>query len=400
MPPSLPVDAPLTARPVGRRPGRGPSRLRRLGQTMLVLLITTAMTLGLLELALRLFAPQLQVAVNPALFVSDAETKVRNAPGVTILHESPEFHVTYRINAQGLREDTPTGPPTTDRLRLLAVGDSFTFGWGVEGDQAFPQQLAGLPTADGRTVESLNGGVATYGTDHEAAWLHKYGWGFAPDVVLLGFYTGNDVQDVMRYIGQARPATAATKQAAAVVATARARLRNQDQWDAGLESNSHAYVFLQQLANRFLPGPRRAPDMLDTAYPYLNPPPAELATGWERTFTLLDQMQNQALRYHVRLIVVAIPAAEQVEAERWNTLQATFGLASTAVNRDAPQQQLAAWSVRSGVPVIDLLPGFRAAHEPHLYYRADPHWTPAGHALAARLIQADLVRQGVLVGAP
>ncbi|MDQ2806074.1 MAG: GDSL-type esterase/lipase family protein [Chloroflexota bacterium] len=396
------LDAPVAVPLVVTAPARRPSRLHRLVQGLAVLLITIAMTLILLEIALRLFAPQLQVAVNPALFMSDAETKVRNAPGVTIQHDTPEFHVTYQINAQGLRADGPTGAPAPNRLRLLAVGDSFTFGWGVEGNQAFPQRLDGVRAADGRTVESLNAGVATYGTDHEAAWLHKYGWGFQPNVVLLGFYTGNDVQDVMRYIGQARPATAATRQAAAAVAAARARLHDENQSDAEswLEANSNAYVFLQQQANRFLPGPRRAPDMLDTTYPYLNPPPAELTTAWERTTALLDQMQNQAQRYHVRLVVVAIPAAEQIEDGRWTGLRATFGLAPDAVNRDAPQQQLAAWSVRSGVPVIDLLPGFRAAGGSRLYYRADPHWTPAGHALAADLIRAELARLGVLAAAP
>lgn len=56
--------------------------------------------------------------------------------------------------------------------------------------------------------------------------------------------------------------------------------------------------------------------------------------------------------------------------------------------------------VRSGVPVIDLLLGFRAATGSRLYYRADPHWTPAGHALAADLIRAELGRLGVLAAQP
>ncbi len=72
-----------------------------------------------------------------------------------------------------------------------------------------------------------------------------------------------------------------------------------------------------------------------------------------------------------------------------------FGLTAADLDRELPQQRLAAWSAQSGVPVIDLLPGFRAAANPHLYFNADPHWTPAGHALAAQLIADGMVKLGL-----
>ena len=64
---------------------------------------------------------------------------------------------------------------------------------------------------------------------------------------------------------------------------------------------------------------------------------------------------------------------------------------------DQPQRRLAAWSSQNGVPFIDLLPDFRqAGAQQVLYFPHDGHWNPAGHALAGKLIRADLVRLSLL----
>jgi hypothetical protein len=63
------------------------------------------------------------------------------------------------------------------------------------------------------------------------------------------------------------------------------------------------------------------------------------------------------------------------------------------------QRELSAWAGRAGVPFLDLVPVFRAAvgaAEQPLNYAIDPHWTPAGHALAAEAIQAWMEAGGLL----
>ena len=59
------------------------------------------------------------------------------------------------------------------------------------------------------SVEGLR--VFGYGPDNEAAWLDAYGWALQPRIVLLGFYVGNDVRDVMLGLpGRAEGASART----------------------------------------------------------------------------------------------------------------------------------------------------------------------------------------------
>lgn len=91
----------------------------------------------------------------------------------------------------------PSRRPGTFRVAVL--GDSFTFGWGVQPEQAWPALLearldAGLaPT--GLDAEVLNFGVPGYNT-----WLQLLHWRrvvsrYAPDAVLLGYYSNDAVID-------------------------------------------------------------------------------------------------------------------------------------------------------------------------------------------------------------
>ncbi len=60
------------------------------------------------------------------------------------------------------------------------------------------------------------------------------------------------------------------------------------------------------------------------------------------------------------------------------------------------QRKVTAYCRSRGIAYLDLLPRFRAANPTGrrwLYLGEDPHWTAAGHALAAREIMAYLQAQ-------
>ncbi len=117
------------------------SRLHKLREALLVTAICFAMTFVLLEIALRLLAPQysteMQHDMIAGLWTPDPTAQYRNNPGAHISYRDGEVNDNYVINSQGLREDHDIGPPAPGTLRILALGDSFTFGLGVNGEQTF-----------------------------------------------------------------------------------------------------------------------------------------------------------------------------------------------------------------------------------------------------------------------
>jgi hypothetical protein len=99
--------------------------------------------------------------------------------------------VEVSTNALGLRE-RPIAPKSPHRVRVLMLGDSVAFGWGVQVEDVASRQLEReLLTRSGVDVETINSGVPGYNTLQEALFLQTYGDMVQPDMVLL-LYVDND----------------------------------------------------------------------------------------------------------------------------------------------------------------------------------------------------------------
>jgi lysophospholipase L1-like esterase len=100
--------------------------------------------------------------------------------------------VTY--NERGLR-DRPILPKAEGEYRILALGDSITFGWGVPQHQIFTFRLEQLLQARlQRPVRVINSGVGAYNTVQEVTYFKQEGVTFQPDLVMLT-YVQNDIEE-------------------------------------------------------------------------------------------------------------------------------------------------------------------------------------------------------------
>ncbi|HMP73000.1 MAG TPA: GDSL-type esterase/lipase family protein [Kiritimatiellia bacterium] len=94
-------------------------------------------------------------------------------------------------NELGMRDEESY---TVERLpdpsfRLLGLGDSGMFGWGVGQDEMYMARLRSILRArnDGVTYEVMNTGVPGYNTAQEAAVFASTWRAFRPDVVVVGW---------------------------------------------------------------------------------------------------------------------------------------------------------------------------------------------------------------------
>jgi len=112
-------------------------------------------------------------------------------PNTKTLHQGVE----YATNADGQRDDHdhPLAkiPGST---RIVFLGDSFTFGWGLKLEYGFVKQLEGL--LGDQKWEVINLGVPGYNTINEVAHFETAGLKYDPDVVVVMYHL-NDAQSAV-----------------------------------------------------------------------------------------------------------------------------------------------------------------------------------------------------------
>ena len=148
--------------------------------------------LGGVELGLRAFVPS-SGAGSAARFELDPELIYRLRAENVVTWSSPEFTEISHTNALGLRGGEVAAKQAGE-LRILAVGDSFTYGHGVQDDEAYPAVVETMLRARGHDVQVLNAGVPGYNTDQAYTWTLRDGLALAPDLVLVGVHC-SDVSD-------------------------------------------------------------------------------------------------------------------------------------------------------------------------------------------------------------
>ncbi len=103
-------------------------------------------------------------------------------PGESLIDETADFRVAYRGNPQGFRSPHDFSRPAPGR-RIVFLGDSYTFGSGVEDDETFVARLE-RRLAD---TTCYNLGIGGFGVDQMWMALEHYGLPLEPDTVVLTF---------------------------------------------------------------------------------------------------------------------------------------------------------------------------------------------------------------------
>jgi lysophospholipase L1-like esterase len=109
----------------------------------------------------------------------------------------PGFHVSggrwpeTTVNAAGYRGHQYPPGPHAGHTRVLMLGDSLTFGYGVSDDETTSRRLEALMPS----LEVVNLGVQGYGTDQALLRFEGEGLGLEPDVAVLNFCLANDFRD-------------------------------------------------------------------------------------------------------------------------------------------------------------------------------------------------------------
>lgn len=249
-----------------------------------------------------------------------------------------------KVNAHGWRDAERELAKAEGTTRIVAVGDSFTFGIGVDDGERFTDELARvLPN-----VEALNMAACGYGPDQELLVIEHEALRFSPDVVVVTSFLGNDLSDL--------------------------GWKTQHQWpkpwyrltDGALEHHAPEATWFVRLRSRTYVG-----EALHTAWCRMTDTPARVPTEVEDPpalyLALVERMREVVEASGARLLVVLVPP------DRGNVDVATV---------------LAKRLTQRGIATLDTTPWMYAETEGEPLFNPPPtgHWSPAGHRRVARAI--------------
>jgi len=104
-------------------------------------------------------------------------------------HKHKDFNVQYSVNQHGFRGTFNINPK---QKKIAFIGDSFTFGQGVNDKDTFVEMLNNSPKYK---HSYLNFAVPGYSTDQEYLLIKTHILKFDPTMIVLVVYLGNDLYD-------------------------------------------------------------------------------------------------------------------------------------------------------------------------------------------------------------
>lgn len=350
---------------------------------LLYLLAVTGLLLGAAEVALRLvdYTPDgmLLPRFHDALW-GDMEPRIAVREQV-----NPNLAFTASTDARGFRANGATPrPEQPGATRILCLGDSYTFGYGVDDAQTYPAQLESLlarayPEAG---VAVLNAGVPRYGLDDAISFFRRKGPAIKPSLVIFQFFL-NDLQDMVRQppFGdfllqnfQAPRPNALQRLAGRTELYRFAQKLNiaRANRTPAYASDEQRRLFVQGSPFRDSLTPRQR-ELVSTYEGIVSEASAEeLSPLWQEYREKILLLRDMVEREGSRFLFVIVPDDHQVSR---------YQLTASAC--------LARFLHDAGVDVLDCTSPFMAATfegDAALYLAADPHCSPAGNGLIARLI--------------
>ncbi len=340
----------------------------RIGLTLLAVIVT----IGLAEIAFRLADVRgsfedrthylLQAAeLPPSERMPGVSVQFRPGSSFQLNYDRPRrsyFNehngLEYQINRHGFRGPDWSFAKAPGTIRIVLLGDSFTFGEGVKWPDTFAQRLERiLSQGSSRNIEVLNLGISGWGTTDEINYLAARGADLAADLVLV-IYVLNDADsagglDLWKEFRETYEAT-------------------------GVLRHSYFLSFAYARIARHLYARRYVDGMVERA--------ARDEASWQTSLAGLTFGRDLVRAWGGRFGVVIFPFMYQLEEDY------PFRSLHSKVSRHCET---------NAIPVLDLLPAFTGRRYEALWvHPTDQHPNEIGHRIAAEAIAAFILNSHLL----
>jgi lysophospholipase L1-like esterase len=381
--------------------------------TGILILTGLLVGLGIIEIGLRIAG----IEYRPFYTVDQHRGWVQRSLVSGWFRSEGESYV--QTNSDGFNDKEHTKVKPENTLRIALLGDSFVDALQVPLEQGFAavieRELNGCQTLAGQKVEVIKFGVNGHGTAQELITLREKVWQYSPDLVLLAFFTGNDLIDNSRNLIQKSLNDLSLLRPFFIFEDGHLVLDtsyvNTDEYRSKASWWSQTYLkvtdkvrILQvwnQIPSLVLPLFKQTTgqqnQMLGSSYDIYKPPTdPDWQQAWQVTEGILSLMHDEVVAKGTDFVVVTLSNPHPAYPDP--TVRQKYLQASGATDWFYPEKRIGDFGEREGFSVINLGPTFQAyAEQNHVclygFDNAAPcegHWNAVGHQLAGKMIASKL----------
>ncbi len=391
---------------------------------LLLAVLSIVIALVAVELGLRLFfyGSLAQPDYSQSFHEPHATRGWALRPGITARQQELDFNAEVSINSLGVRGPEIPYERTPGKFRILFVSDSAMFGSGVDYPYTVPAVLERLLAP--LDVEIVNLSVAAYSTVQEYVLFMEEGRKYHPDLVLLGFAAGNDVQTNYEPLqrlfqkSQRRPFAALDADGKLVIDyhyAEEAAQRSAEKGEPGVFeaffSNTVLVRLVKAAVHKFTGDKRVDPNIFlgwsyladfDDAYMTDGRTRADYERVWGEAWAVNEalirdiQAQSEAMGARFGLFV----STSKLQGDPATQARVLAAYPGVELDVGKIDREIARFAAEIGAPFIPILPDMQAAAadaaNPLFFGFEDEHWTVAGNRVVAEALARGLRANGLL----
>lgn len=329
----------------------------------------------LTEAGLQFFYPQRLISHNPGMYTPDPDLGYRLTPNYIGQAKSYEYNHEIRINSIALRDEEYKVIKPEGIYRILILGDSFVFNYGIQyglGFDALLEKYLNQNNVDSKYsgFEVINASIGGYEPYDELKYYRKFLKQLTPDLVIMGFYEGNDFSGLRNKV-ESNPEIRQFN-----LGTSRGIL----EWiNDILESRSHLYMFFRNRLEylRFKMG------LTDH---YI---PRYLFVGETRAYKdtrLLFKEIAKEFEKGPGLFIFMIPHRISVDKKYREDMLSIYDIKPESIDINKPKEGFSSLLHDFQIEGIDLTRIFFQEGASSLYYPIDGHWNVEGNKVTAKTL--------------
>ncbi|MBF0357801.1 MAG: SGNH/GDSL hydrolase family protein [Magnetococcales bacterium] len=390
--------------------------------TSLLLISALIFSLALAELGLRVtdFSYYWSLARYP-----DPITGWSAKPGTTGWQRL-EGDAYVEINGDGWRDVVHTIKPEPGIFRIAFIGDSFTEAVQIPLEQSYWRLLEGMlpncPTPGvQKKIEILGFAVSGYSTAQEMLVLENKVWKYQPDLIVLAFFSGNDLIENSQVLGGDAMRPVFTLEGgelkqnmnflqSAEYQTTKSWL-GRVKWSLITNSRLVQAITLAmhrlQIASKVAKHDETAISNIKDepgvdVRVYSPPTTKEWQSSWKTTEAILERMHLEVAEHQAKFLVITLTTGAQVHPNQ--AFREQFKKQLNIPNLFYADERIRQIGNRVGFPVLNLAKDFQQfatntgiwLHGFKNSGKGVGHWNQNGHRLAAERIASYLCNNSEL----